>query len=156
MKKARIRALTSVDLPAVQDIISACGLFRSALDNDNVGGIGNRKNRTKWLACDIDGPVAVACYAPESMANGTWNLHLIAVHPDHQGSGLGASLVEHVEQKLLSSGERILVAEVSGFDQFRRSRNFFRKNGYHEEARLREYYQVGEDKIIFRKTLSKN
>jgi hypothetical protein len=32
-------------------------------------------------------------------------------------------------------------------------RSFYRKSGYGEEARIREFYKAGDDKIIFRKAL---
>ncbi|MEM9508310.1 MAG: GNAT family N-acetyltransferase, partial [Cyanobacteria bacterium P01_E01_bin.35] len=31
---------------------------------------------------------------------------------------------------------------------------FYRKCGYEQEAQIREFYQAGEDKIIFRKSLT--
>jgi ribosomal protein S18 acetylase RimI-like enzyme len=107
-----------------------------------------------WLTCEEDGESAgVAYYAPERMTQGTWNLYLIAIHPDRQGTGRGAALLRHVEQALAARGERILLVETSGLPGFERTRNFYRKCGYDEEARIREFYQAGEDKIVFRKAL---
>lgn len=48
------------------------------------------------------------------MTEGTWNLYLLAVHPDHQGRGRGSALVHHVEQDLRSAGTRVLLIETSG------------------------------------------
>ena len=39
-------------------------------------------------------------------------------------------------------------------EKFAATRAFYRKNGYEEEARIREFYNPGEDKIIFRKALN--
>ncbi|MGG6268636.1 hypothetical protein ACQ4M3_37730 [Leptolyngbya sp. AN03gr2] len=45
------------------------------------------------------------------------------------------------------------LVETSGTDDFEYVRAFYRKNGYDEEARIREFYCAGADKIIFRKAL---
>ena len=106
-----------------------------------------------WLTDDEGGPVAVAYYAPERMTEGTWNLYLIAVHPQHQGKGRGSALLRQVEAALAERGERVLLVETSGLPEFDRTRAFYRSNGYNEEARIRDFHQAGEDKVIFRKVL---
>ena len=111
-----------------------------------------------WVIDEADadggGPVAVAYYAPERMTNGTWNLYLIAVHPDRRGEGRGAHLLRYVEQALTARNERLLLVETSGLPSFERTRAFYRKCGYAEEARIRDFYNAGEDKIIYRRALT--
>jgi ribosomal protein S18 acetylase RimI-like enzyme len=96
---------------------------------------------------------SVAYVALERLTEGTWNLYLIAIHPDSQRQGRGAALIRHIEQVLIDRGERVLLVETSGLDDFEYVRSFYRKSGYHEEARIREFYKAGDDKIIFRKAL---
>ena len=100
------------------------------------------------------GPVGVAYYAPERLTEGTWNLYMLAVHPDRQRQGRGAALVRHVERELVARGARLLLIETSGAGTFERTRAFYRALGYDEEARIREFYKAGEDKVVFRKALS--
>lgn len=150
-----IRSVTRDDLPALKAVIDAVELFPSDLLDDMVAPYfsGNGSDDV-WLTIDDNEPVAVAYYAPERMTEGTWNLYLIAVHPDHQGRGHGAALIHHIEQTLAGRGERVLLVETSGLPGFERTRAFYRKCGYDEEARIREFYQAGEDKVIFRKALT--
>ena len=61
--------------------------------------------------------------------------------------------MQHVESALAAGGERVLLVETSGLPAFERTRAFYRKLGYTEEACIREFYRAGEDKIIFRKAL---
>ena len=61
--------------------------------------------------------------------------------------------MRYVEQKLTDRGERLLLVETSGLASFERTRQFHRKCGYHEEARIRDFYKAGDDKIIYRKVL---
>ena len=63
-------------------------------------------------------------------------------------------MVTHVEKILAERGERILLVETSGLESFEQTRAFYHKCGYEQEARIRDFYQAGEDKIIFRKSLT--
>ena len=63
------------------------------------------------------------------------------------------SNISHIEQMLTQRGERVLLVETSGLEDFEYVRAFYRKSGYEEEARIREFYKAGDDKIIFRKAL---
>ncbi len=107
-----------------------------------------------WITADEGGPVGVAYYAPERMTDETWNLYLIAIHPDRQGQGCGTALLRHVEQALAARGGRILLVDTSGLPEFERTRAFYRKCGYDEEARIRDFWKAGDDKIVYRKALT--
>jgi hypothetical protein len=61
--------------------------------------------------------------------------------------------VRHVERALAAGGARLLLIETSGLGSFERTRAFYQALGYVEEARIREFYKAGDDKVIFRKTL---
>jgi ribosomal protein S18 acetylase RimI-like enzyme len=106
-----------------------------------------------WASYDDGSPKAVAYCVTEAMTVGTWNLLLIAVNPDRQGNGIGAQLMSFVEAKRASEGARVLLVETSGTDDFIRTRALYAQLGYDEEARIREYYDAGDDKIVFRKAL---
>lgn len=106
--------------------------------------------------CVIDedhGPQAVAYYEPAVATDRTWYLTMIAVQPGRQGQGRGAALLEHVENDLMARGQRLLLIETSGLPAFERTRTFYEKCGYHTEARVRDYYEPGDDMVLFRKAL---
>ncbi len=106
-----------------------------------------------WLTDDDNGLVGVAYFAPERMTKGTWNLYLIAIHPKYQRQGRGAALLAHVEKILAERGERMLLVETSGLESFEYVRDFYRRCGFEEESRIRDFYRAGDDKIVFRKVL---
>ena len=106
-----------------------------------------------WLTYDTTKPTAVAYFAPEKMTSGTWNLYLIAVHADYQGSGIGAHLIKHIERYLRSKGERMLIVETSDLEAFELTRKFYEGLGYKREGHISEFYAKGEGKIIFSKRL---
>ena len=150
-----VRAVAAADVTALKGLIAELGLFPSEmlegmlaayLARDFSGGF--------WLTYDAGGPLAIAHCGPDRMAEGTWYLHLIAVHPDRQGSGLGTALLNEVEQALHARGERLLLVEMSAVPEFDAARAFCLKRGFAEEARIRDFYQDGEDKVVFRKALA--
>ncbi|GAA6620405.1 GNAT family N-acetyltransferase [Scytonema sp. NUACC26] len=101
---------------------------------------------------DEDGVVGVAYCEPEPMTDGTWNLQLIAIRPDHQGQGRGGKLLHYVEETLKARGGRMLLVEtLASFD---RTQKFYVKCGFEEEARIRDFYTAGADKVVFRKVLN--
>jgi ribosomal protein S18 acetylase RimI-like enzyme len=107
-----------------------------------------------WVTDDDGGVAGVAYYAPERLTDGAWNLYMIAVRPDLQGRGRGAALLRHVEAALAARGARLLLVDTSGLPEFERTRAFYRKCGYDEEARVREFWKAGDDKVVFRKALA--
>lgn len=149
-----IRAVTPDDLTALKAVIEGTGLFPSELLDDMIASyFEEEEDSGEWLTYDDGGAVAVAYYTAERMTEGTYNALLLAVHPNHQSKGLGAALMRHTEQTLKEQGARVLLVETSGLTDFERTRDFYRKIGYEEEARIREFYAKGEDKIVFRKAL---
>jgi ribosomal protein S18 acetylase RimI-like enzyme len=149
-----IRAVRRDDAAALKAVIDATGLFPGEmLDAMLAPYLDGEATTDVWLTYDDGTPAAIAYHAPERMTSGTRNLLLIAVHPDRQGCGLGAALMAHVESSLTAAGDRVLLVETSSLPDFARTRRFYANLGYDEEARIREFYQAGEDKVIFRKAL---
>jgi GNAT superfamily N-acetyltransferase len=106
-----------------------------------------------WLVYDRSGIAGVAYYAPEAMTAGTWNLFMWAVSPHRQGQGVGAALVRSVEQDLHGRGARVLLIETSGVSEFSWQRAFYTDLGYVQEAVIRDFYDTGDDKVVFYKAL---
>ena len=161
IRRFMIRPAMSDDRAKLMLLIDAIGLFppdelkevESLLADYFAGNTGSDHF---WITDDDGGHlVGVAYYAPERMTNGTWNLYLIGVHPSYRGQGRGAALLRLIEQILAERGGRLLLVETSGLPEFERTRTFYRKCGFEEEACIREFYKAGDDKIIFRKALTK-
>jgi GNAT superfamily N-acetyltransferase len=152
-----IRPSTPDDATALIDIAKAIGFQPNELEalNKMLSDYfeGDRNTNRFWITDDDNGPVGVAYCEPERMTDQTWNLQLIAIQPDHQGQGRGTALLSYIEQTLASRGGRMLVVETSGLPDFERTRTFYIKCGYEEEARIRDFYTTGDDKVVYRKVL---
>ena len=107
----------------------------------------------QWVLLEDEGPVAIAYYAPETLSDSVWNLYLLAVSSGRHGQGHGEKLVRYVENEAKANGGRMLLIETSGLSGFERTRRFYEHCGYAEEARVRDYYAPGDDKVIFRKVI---
>jgi ribosomal protein S18 acetylase RimI-like enzyme len=158
MEFAMIRPITPDDTDALMALADSVELFSSGeleelrqMLTDSLRKDGN--THPFWVTDDDDGCVGLAYCEPERLTSGTWNLQLIAVHPTHQRQGRGAKLLLFVEQTLADRGARVLLVETMGTPGFEHVQAFYRKNGYNEEARIREFYAEGADKIVFRKAL---
>ncbi len=151
-----IRPITPDDTDAVLALAKKLEMFDSdglelikATLSDYLDGNSN----DLWFSADDNDLVGVVYCAPEPMTSGTWNVLMLLVSPDRQRQGYGSALMSYVEQTLLDRGERLLIVETSSLDEFEGARKFYSKCGFNEEARIRDFYAGGEDKIVFSKTL---
>jgi ribosomal protein S18 acetylase RimI-like enzyme len=103
---------------------------------------------------EVDGDLlAVAYYEPVTATDRTWELTMIGVREDLHRQGRGGQLLQHVEDDLRSRDQRLLVIETSALPAFARARAFYLARGYDEEARIRDYFEAGDDMVMFRKAL---
>lgn len=150
-----VRPLVRDDLGRVGHLVDSNNMFPSEMLGDMTAAYFDGEGDThRWIVFDQQRVDGVAYYVPEQMTDGTWNLLLIAVDPDAHGQGIGSTLLRHVETELAGEDVRILLVETSGVPDFARTRGFYEMLGYDREARIRDYYAAGDDKVIFRKALS--
>ncbi len=155
-----IRDIRESDIPAVVELAVVSGLF-SADEADSVATLmgdffSGRHAQGHRCLLDVDGEqaVAVAYYQPTAATDRTWTLLMIAVRHEFQGQGRGGALLRRVEDDLRDRRQRLLLVETSGVPGFARTRAFYDKCGYTPEARVRDYYEAGDDMVLFRKELS--
>lgn len=98
-------------------------------------------------------PAGYVCYGPTPCTIGSFDLYWIAVDEACQGRGLGRVLAELAESSATKMKGRRMYVETSGKKQYEPTRAFYRALGYAEAARLPDFYDAGDDKIIFQKTL---
>jgi ribosomal protein S18 acetylase RimI-like enzyme len=154
MTNIHIEATTSEDLPALAAAADETGLFPREMLPDMVAGFLAGDAESLWLTASVDEAPVGFCYtAAEMLTQGTWNMLALAVRPTHQGHGVGAALVAELEARLRQRDVRVVIADTSGTDAFARTRTFYVQNGYTEEARIRDFWDAGDDKVIFWKRL---
>ena len=97
--------------------------------------------------------VAYACYGPIEGTQGSFDLYWIAVAPEEQRRGLGAQVYARAEAAMRKAGAKHVYADTSSSDRYAGTRGFYQRMGFHEEARLADFYGPGDGKIIYMKDL---
>jgi len=159
-----VRPATAADREGVRALALDNGMFgpdeMDGFDAMFDGSLDGSLEGHSWVVLEAPaggGPLGAAYVAPEPFADRVWNLLFLAVRPDGHGSGAGRTLIEHVERRLRDAGEgaaRVLVVETSGTEPYAGSRAFYAARGFVEEARIREWYGPGDDKVVFWKSLT--
>lgn len=159
---ATIRPATPTDVEIIKRIAVDANMFAldevGFFDEMLAGFFDGTMDDNHWLVVDDDDGtvIAAAYYAPEPFADRMWNLYFIAVDPTRHSQGIGGQLLADIEEQLRQRGDndaRVLIVETSSTDQYARTRDFYRANGYDEEARIRQFYGPNDDKIVFWKSL---
>lgn len=150
-----VRPTKPQDIAALQTVLDETGLFPSEMLPEMISGFfSENDNNDIWLTFHDNDTAIGFCYAaPEQLSQGTWNMLAIAVLPSRQGDGVGAALIQELEDTLRKKGNRIVIVDTSGTEAFSRTQAFYHKNGYTQEARVRDFWAEGDDKIIFWKRL---
>jgi ribosomal protein S18 acetylase RimI-like enzyme len=153
-----IRKFVARDLDAVRDILVKSEVFSAeeitvALEVIEIY-LENPKQQDYDLYTAVDDQeriVGYLCIGPAPISLGTFDLYWIAVHPDSQGKGIGRELLVFAEGLVKSRGGRLVVAETSSLPRYEKARRFYESNHYNVLARIKEYYNVGDDLIIYGK-----
>lgn len=131
------------------EIDVALEVFDAALDEQN-------SDYTLLGALGDDGTLlGYACYGATACTLGTWDLYWIAVHPGAQGRGVGTALVDEVERRVGAVDGRLLVIETSSKSDYAATRGFYRARGYAAAARVPDFYDDGDDRVIYVKHLGR-
>ena len=149
-----IRTIDRADLPPLRFVLEKTGLFPPEMLEPLVEPYLSGQAPHHWLTACRDGRSNGFAYAePERMTEGTFNLLAIAVDPAAQRRGVGRALVGALEDRLRRIGGRVLIVETSSLDDYAGTRTFYAGEGFSEEARIRDFYSDGQDKIVFWKRL---
>ena len=151
----QIRKVEKGDIPALKSVLDSSKLFPSVMLEDMLSDFLNNHHSTDiWFTTvKEEKPISIGYCAPERLTEGTYNLYAIAVHADEQGNGIGRKMMEYIEHELRKGGNRVLIVETSGLPGFQLTRDFYLKCNYIQQAVIPDFYEEGDDKIVFWKKL---
>jgi ribosomal protein S18 acetylase RimI-like enzyme len=147
------------DRQSVRCILESTGFFYSYEIEVAVELVDERlskglKSGYLFLFAEHDGQVVgYTCYGPIACTKCSYDLFWIGVMQARQGQGIGQFLLDESEHRIQALGGRQVYIETSGRSQYDPTRGFYFRCGYSEEARLRDFYGPGDDKVVFLKPL---
>ncbi len=154
-----IRRSVPADRAPILAAIEATGLFRAneidiALEVlDDALAHGPASHYQSFTAVLGEEPAGWVCFGPTPCTVGTFDLYWIVVAPSRQRLGVGRRLMRHAEDLIATRRGRLIVVETSGIPQYGPTRQFYLNLGYHEAARVVDYYEPGDDKVTYVKNL---
>lgn len=114
---------------------------------------GDPRDYVAAAARDGDQLVGWAAWGPTPCTRGTFDLYWIAVDARTHRRGLGRQLMAFAEQDMRDRGGRLCIIETSALPIYLATREFYLRLGYAEEARIRDYYKPGDDRVIYTRRL---
>lgn len=88
-------------------------------------------------------------YGATPKTEGVFDLYWIAVDPRHQGQGFGQLLLRFVENEVRRQRGRMLLIETSSKESYAPTLRFYQRSGYDEISRIKDFYRIECDKIVF-------
>ena len=153
------RTLERADRGPLEDLIRATGFFNPeevtvALELADDRLEEGEASHYHFLVGEVDGRIAgYACWGTITGTKESVDLYWIAVHPDFQGKGVGAVLLDDAEAWIAGSGQRRVYVETSTRAQYEGTRAFYKARGYTLSAELEDFYAPGDGKAMFVKVL---
>jgi ribosomal protein S18 acetylase RimI-like enzyme len=154
-----IRPLASSDRERIHEILVSTARFT----RQEVGwamelvDLATGPGRSEYDAhAAVDGAGIVQGYVllgPTPMAEGVFDLYWIAVDPSQQGHGLGQMLLRFVEDEVRRRNGRMLLIETSSKRSYAPTVRFYQRAGYREISRIKDFYRIEDDKVVFSKNL---
>lgn len=154
-KTFSIRSANADDIAVIGSIAEKTELFPAVMTPEMMEPyLNSADSRDIWLVIESEDQVCGFTFCePERMTEGTSNMLALAIDPSHQSQSLGAALTSHLEDMLRRRGDRMLLVETLGLPEFDRTRAFYSRQGFEREALIRDFYDKGQDKVIYRKLL---
>lgn len=150
------------DANAIREIVTSTGFFHDFEVDVAVELVEERLSRGQasgyhfLFLAEEETPTAYACFGPNSCTEGSWDLYWIAVHATRRGQGLGKAILREVEARVTKAGGRVLWIETSSRAIYEPTRAFYLASGCTEAARMKNFYAVGDDKVVYMREMTQS
>ena len=147
------------DVETVREMLVSTGFFRD--DEIPVAASMVEERLRDGKACsyefiflEMDGkPVAYANFGLIPCSLLSYDLYWIATHNDYRGKGLGSILLKETENQIAGLGGKAVYIETSSKEYYLPTQRFYEKNAYDLKARFADFYDYGDDKMVYVKNV---
>ncbi len=156
-----IRPAQPPDRERILEILIATGIFtdeevRCAIELVDLSFTDAEKG--EYVVYVLEEPAGAihgyVCYGPTPLTDGVYDLYWIAVEPTQQGQGYGQVLLRFVENEVKRQQGRMLLIETSSKESYGATMRFYERSGYEEISRIKDFYRIEDDKIVYCKRLA--
>ena len=158
-----VRPAESKDRERIQEILVACQLFteeevRCALELVDIFLDASHPESLDYSTAIVEDNEGVihgyVTFGPTPLTDGVYDLYWIAVDPKQQGKGYGQTLLRFVENEVKRRKGRMLLIETSSKGSYATTMRFYERAGYTEISRIKDFYRIEDDKLVFCKRLT--
>ncbi|MGD0582750.1 MAG: GNAT family N-acetyltransferase [Bacteroidales bacterium] len=143
------------DIKRIREIVESTGFFYDFETDIAVELVEDRLENGlstgyHFVFAEVDGVTAAyACFGHIEMTKSCFDLYWIVTHNDFRGKGIGKKLLDEMYRQARNLGCTMIIAETSGREHYAPTRAFYDSAGYTLEATIRDYYDKGDDKLIY-------
>jgi GNAT superfamily N-acetyltransferase len=147
------------DIQRIREIVASTGFFYDFEVDVAVELVDDRLTDGEstgyhFVFAEVDHVTAAyACYGHIEMTKSCFDLYWIATHHDFRGKGIGKKLLDETYRQVKKLGCTMLLAETSGREHYAPTRGFYNSAGFTLEATIHDYYDKGDDMLIYIKRL---
>lgn len=144
------------DIDNVRDIVTSTNFFQEHEIPVAVELVEERLKKGiesgyHFIFAEFDGKtIAYACYGEIPCTKGSFDLYWIATHNNYRGMGIGKKIMKEVEIQVKSINGRGIYIETSSKPQYLPTRMFYENYGCDTEAILKDFYDFGDHKHIYK------
>lgn len=160
MAKMKIRNARPEDLPAIEEIFKshhthhdwkyAERYFRSYFASSQL-----HTGDMVLVGVIHDRVIGVVGYLQDKAeTDDVYWLGWFYVHNREKGCNHGTKLLNYVISDLKKKGARKLYTDTSSWKFYARAHHRYKEYGFKKEAKIKDYYEKGEDQIIYGMTLT--
>lgn len=161
----KIRPAERRDRERILEILIATARFTDVEVRDAMELVDKAQDepaRGEYLVHVLEEPAAgprrmvqgYVCYGPTPLTDDVFDLYWIAVDPKHQGQGVGQLLLRFVENEVRRQHGRMLLIETSSKESYAPTMRFYERSGYDEISRIKDFYRLADDKVVYCKKLT--
>ena len=156
-KENRLRfrhVLDAADPARIRALIEATGVFskeEASIAAELAETTLDGTETYRWLIAEADVDLlGYTCFDRIPLSKVSFDLYWIAVSPAARGTGLAAELIQLTAKFIRAKRGTQIFAETSSREPYAPARAFYLKSGFEEAARFGDFYEPGDDKVIFR------
>lgn len=96
-----------------------------------------------------DKTVGYTCFGSIACTKYSYDIYWIAVHNDYRNKKIGKLILEKTEDAIKEMGGKGIYLETSSTEKYHPTREFYAKCNYKIEAQIKDFYDTGDDKVMY-------